>query len=279
MTDLAPLFAHAGANTIDWELPALPGRAMKLHSARPARITKNTPILFVHHGMGRNGDEYRDYWLPLVDEADVMAIAPEFPTAGFPGAEPYNFGNRIVPDGALTPRSEWTYNVDQIVFAGLHAQGLTNRSRYGLFGHSAGSQFVQRMIALGFRGQVAAAVAANAGSYAMADLDIAWPYGLGGCGLDAADLSAVLGFRLTIMAGTLDNDGTAANVPNAPEALAQGPHRHARAHAFTARARAMADSLGAVCAFTVLDVAGVGHSGELMSAAAAPILSAALHAG
>jgi aerobic C4-dicarboxylate transport protein len=35
----------------------------------------------VHHGVGRNGRDYRDYWLDLVDEAGILAISIEFPEA------------------------------------------------------------------------------------------------------------------------------------------------------------------------------------------------------
>jgi hypothetical protein len=42
------------------------------------------PILFVHHGVRRNGEDYRNYWLKLVDTAGILAISVEFPEASFP---------------------------------------------------------------------------------------------------------------------------------------------------------------------------------------------------
>jgi len=278
MTDLSALLARPGANDIAYTLPGLPGRQMMLRSARPVHCTPDTPIVFVHHGMGRNGDDYRDYWLPLVDEADVLVVAPEFPTVSFPGAEWYNYGNRTDASGALNGREQWSYQIDTLLFQALRAQGLTRRASYGLFGHSAGGQFVHRLLGLGLRDHVAAAVTANAGSYALADLAIDFPFGLGGTGLAEADLRAWLGFRLTVMAGTADSDPDGGNLPREPQAMAQGPHRHARAHHFIAAARAKAESLGMRCAWTIIDVDGVAHDGCRMSAAAAPVLSAALHA-
>ena len=41
--------------------------------------------------------------------------------------------------------------------------------------HSAGGQFVHRMISLGFRDRVAVAATANAGTYAMPDPGVAFP--------------------------------------------------------------------------------------------------------
>lgn len=279
MTDLASLFANPGANDLAWELPALPGRALILRTARPVAWTPETPVLFVHHGVLRNGDDYRDFWLPLVDEADLLVIAPEFTTDGFPRSPWYNFGNRDAEDGTPKPRAEWTYGADALIFDMLRAQGLTRRTRYGVWGHSAGGQYVHRAMALGFRDRVQAAVSANAGTYAMPDLDVPFPYGLGGTGMDTAALRALLGFRLTVMAGTEDIVTEDPHFPKEPAAMAQGETRYARAHRYIAQARAQAAALGMRCAWTIVDVPGVNHDGQRMSVAAAAILSAALHQG
>ena len=60
--------------------------------------------------------------------------------------------------------------------------------------------------------------------------------------------------------------------------MAQGPTRYARAHRYIEAARAAAATRSIHCAWTIVDVPGVAHDGERMSIAAAPILSAALHA-
>lgn len=278
MTNLAPLLARPGANDLAWEHPALPGRPIILRSARPAHCTPEIPILFAHHGVLRNGDDYRNYWLPLVDEANLLVIVPEFTTEGFPRSPWYNFGNLHNDAGVPNPPEAWSFNTDATVFDLLRAQGLTARARYGMWGHSAGGQFVHRAISMGLTRRVAAAVTANAGTYSMPDLTVAYPYGLGGLGLAPAALRALLEFRLTVMAGTVDIDTTSEHFPKDPPAMAQGATRHARAHTYIATARAQAAALGTRCAWTIIDVTGVDHDGHRMSIAAAPILAAALHA-
>jgi hypothetical protein len=278
MTDFRALIARPGANDLPYEDPALPGHPLMLRSARPRHCTAETPVLFVHHGVLRNGGDYRDFWLPLVDEAGVLAIVPEFSAAAFPDSPWYNFGNRTDEQGKPKPRGEWTYGVNGRVFSALREQGATRRGGYGMFGHSAGGQFVHRLISLGFRDRVVAAVTANAGTYAMPDLTVPFPFGLGETGMDDAALRALLSFRLTVMAGTLDIDTTSEHFPKDAAAMRQGETRHARAHNYVATARAAAERLGMQCAWTVIDVAGVDHDGNRMSAAAAPILAAALHA-
>lgn len=278
MTDLHRLIAHPGANEITTVDPQFPLRPLILRSARPRQYTPDTPVVFVHHGRGRNGADYRDYWLPLVDEADILVVAPEFPEASFPDSRWYNHGNLLDDADLPNPRDASTFAIDERIFAALQIEGVTRRRCYGLFGHSAGSQYVHRMLALGHRTDVVAAVAANAGTYSMPELDTRFPFGLGAIGLANEDLARFLQFRLTVMAGTHDIDATAEHFPKDPASMRQGGTRFERAHRFVASARAMADRLGIHCNWTIIDVPGVAHEGDKMSAAAAPILAAALHA-
>jgi len=75
MTDLSCLVDAPGAHSLPYVDPAFPERPLVLHAARPQQFAADTPVLFVHHGVGRNGSAYRDYWLKLVDEAGILAIA------------------------------------------------------------------------------------------------------------------------------------------------------------------------------------------------------------
>jgi hypothetical protein len=217
--DLRGLVAHAGANEVLYDDPVLSGRPLVLRSACPRTYSPRTPVLLVLHGDLRNGAEVQDFWLPLVDEAQLLAITLEFSTAAYPGPEWYNLGNRLDAQGREKPRDEWTYGVPGRLFAALWTHGITGRRRYGVFGHSSGGQFVHRMISLGFRDAVAVAAAANAGTYAMPDLQVAFPYGLGGTDLDEGALRRLLAFRLTIFAGTADVDTASPHFPNDAAAM------------------------------------------------------------
>ncbi len=276
--DLHGLVAHAGANDVLYDDPFLAGRPLFLRSACPRTYSPATPVLFVHHGDLRNGADFRDFWMPVVDEAQLLVVAVEFSATGYPGPEWYNLGNRLAANGREKPREEWTYGIPGRIFTTLRAQGITARRRYGVFGHSSGGQFVHRLISLGFRDAVAAAATANAGTYAMPDLEVAFPYGLGETQLDGTALRALLAFRLTVFAGTADVDAASPHFPNEAAAMQQGPTRFARAHAYMAAARDAAKRYGVRCAWTIIEVADVGHDGKQMSAAAAPVLAAALHA-
>src|SRR3546814_4271479 len=79
--------------------------------------------------------------------------------------------------------SDWSSDVcssDLPVFAAVKArEGLTAET-YALYGHSGGAQFVHRYILAGGGPHMGRAVSANAGSYAMPDPAVAWPFGLRG---------------------------------------------------------------------------------------------------
>jgi len=279
MTELTRLVDAPGASSLPYVDPAFPDRPLVLHAARPRQYDAATPVLFAHHGVRRNGRDYRDYWLDLVDEARVLAIAIEFPEASFPEYLWYHFGNLHTKDGTPNPREAWTFGIDVRLFEQLHAQGVTSRQSYGLFGHSAGGQYVHRMLSFGFRDEVAVAVSANAGTYAMPDLATPWPFGLGETDVDTEGLRALLAFPITVMAGTEDVLTTGRFFPKGPRSMRQGATRYERAQNYVQSGHAAAAALHTSCAWKVIDVPGVGHDGKGMSAAAGPVVAAALHDG
>ncbi len=277
MSNLSRLVAAAGGASLPYLDPAFPDRQLILHAARPRSWHPDLPVLFVHHGVGRNGHDYRDYWLPHADAGRMLVLAIEFPEASFPEYLWYNFGNLHAADGTPNPRTQWTFGIDDRLFAALRNQGIVTTRRYGLFGHSAGGQFVHRMLSFGYRDRVAVAVSANAGTYAMPDLTTHWPWGLGGTDITPDDLRALLAFPLTIMAGTADIKTTGRFFPKGPKSLKQGPTRHARAHTYLQTGQRAAADLGVSLGWSVIDVPNVGHDGRRMSDAAAPLIAEALH--
>jgi poly(3-hydroxybutyrate) depolymerase len=279
MTELTRLVNSPGASSLPYVDPMFPNRPLVLHVARPRQYDAATPVLFVHHGVNRNGAEYRDYWLDLVNEARILAISIEFPEASFPEYLWYHFGNLHTKDRTPNPRDAWTFGIDARLFEELRAHGITTRQQYGLFGHSAGGQFVHRMLSFGYRDRVAVAISANAGTYAMPDLSTPWPFGLGETDVEADALRALLAFPITVMAGTEDVLTTGRFFPKGPRSMRQGATRYERAQNYVRSGHTAAAMLQTRCAWTVIDVPGVGHDGKRMCAAALPVISAALRDG
>ncbi|HUB12925.1 MAG TPA: alpha/beta hydrolase [Acetobacteraceae bacterium] len=255
-----------GSASIPYADPLNPERKLVLECHRPARHAPDSPVVIVQHGMNRNGSEYRDAWVPTADRHGLLIVAITFPTGEWPGPGPYNNGLVHADDGGVRPREAWSYAIPGRVFALLRDAGITTRDKVHLWGHSAGSQFVHRLLATQPHGWLEAVGAANAGVYCEPTLDRAYPFGLGGIGLTGDDVARLLAYPLVIFAGDRDTETEADNLPRHEEAQRQGPHRFARAHHYLECGRAAAAALGVPCNWRLVVVPGVGHEGMRMSA-------------
>jgi hypothetical protein len=118
-----------------------------------------------------------------------------------------------------------------------------------MFGHSAGAQFVHRYLALAGP-DVDIAIAANCGWYMLPSVDIAYPDGMGGLGLDQSQVRAFFSKRLILLTGSADTDETAADLPRSEAAVAQGPHRFARGEWYFNHCNLMAERLAVTLTVT-----------------------------
>ncbi len=236
-----------------------------LNCYRPAGVAANAPIILVQHGVLRNGDDYRDFWMPAADRYGLQIIAPTFGNEHWPGVESYNNGSVWADDGSLTPRDYWAYQTIPVLTQQLREAGILQLQALYLFGHSAGGQFVHRMVStLGAHG-LAGVVAGNPGWYTLPNDVVTFPEGLAGIGLSEDALTRLLSTPLVILAGDRDTDMSDPNLPAEPAALRQGPHRFARARHYFAAGQSAAARLGIPLAWQLHEVAGIGHDGEAMS--------------
>ena len=264
--ELAGALPIGASASIPYTDPFNPDRKLVLECHRPATHKPDKPVVIVQHGMNRNGDEYRDAWVPTADRHGLLIVAITFPSGEWPGPGPYNNGLVHADDGSVRPREAWSYAIPGRVFALLGAAGITTRDKTYLWGHSAGSQFVHRLLATQPHDMFEAVGAANAGVYCEPSLDAAYPFGLGGIGLTQDHVTRLLTYPLVIFAGNRDIETDADNLPKHDAALRQGPHRFARAHYYLDRGRTAAAALGVPCNWRLVVVPEVGHEGMLMSA-------------
>jgi poly(3-hydroxybutyrate) depolymerase len=251
----------------------LDGKPVRLYYYVPPTATPESPVVIVCHGLSRNADDYRDRWMNRAFRYKLIIAAPEFSADVFPGSRGYNLGN-VFRDGErprrheLNEEGEWTFSAIEPIFDEIKRRTGNNTERYYIFGHSAGGQFVHRLLLFKPVGRYAALVAANSGWYTVPDETVTFPYGLRSTPVAENDF-AFFAQPLIVMVGTQDNDPNARNLRHAEGAERQGPHRYARAHYFYRQSRAKAESLGTEFAWEIVDVSGVGHSGSLMSKYAA----------
>ncbi len=252
----------------DWGGPAL-----RIWTHAPENVGPATPIVIVMHGRGRDADRYRDEWRDLAEQHGFILAVPEFDAERFPGANAYNHGYFRDKQGALRPRPQWSFSAIEPLFDDLKRRSGSQVEGYGLYGHSAGAQFVHRFVLLTPEARYRVAISANAGSYAFPDLTQAYPFGLEGAPADEAGLEAALQKPLVLLLGTADTDPAHPSLPHGRNADAQGPHRLARGQAFYAAGQAEAERSGVRFGWRVTYAPGIAHDNGGMAGFAAPILA------
>jgi hypothetical protein len=192
--------------------------------------------------------------LNLVDEAGILAISIEFREVSFPEHLWYHFGNLRYKDGTPNRREEWTSGIDERLFDQLRARRVTTRQHYGLFGHSrAGSLYTEWS-------HSDSAITSPSPSVPMQarmrcrNLTTPWPFGLGGTDVDTDALRGLLGFCITVMAGTADVSTIGRFFPKGSRSMRQSATRYARAHNYVRSGHAATAVLQTSCPWTVIDV-------------------------
>jgi poly(3-hydroxybutyrate) depolymerase len=248
------------------------GKPVPVYVYEPAKLRRDAPVLFVLHGMYRNAEDYLEAWIPEADRHRVLLVAPEFSGSRYRSSRVYQAGNVLDARGRPNERRRWVFAEIERIFDRVRETTGNRSRRYLLYGHSAGAQFVHRMAMLMPEARFAKAVAANAGSYTMADFELGYPFGLRGVPVDPKQLRAALGRPLVVLLGERDDDPKDPHLPDTAAARRQGAHRLARGRAFFRRAERVARELGADFAWRLETVPGVGHDHRRMARAASQIL-------
>jgi len=177
------------------------------------------------------------------------------------------------PDYAARPRDKWTYAAVERIFDQVCARSGSTRTGYLLYGHSAGAQFVQRMVMLLPECRAERAAAANAGKYLWPSTLTQYPYGLGGLkDFGDRELARALARPLLVMAGEEDVAEDAEKDPDLPvsdDARHQGRNRLERARFFHRAAERAATGMGRPFAWELCTVKDVAHSNTGMAGQAA----------
>ena len=240
---------------------------------KPVEMNNDTRVIFIMPGLKRNGKEALDIWAGLVGNSNFLLLVPEFSMAYFPKVEDYILGNMVSAAGETNDASRWTFSIIEKIFDQVVDQNNLSRSNYIIFGHSAGAQFVHRMLIFMPNARVETALAANAGFYTMPRFDVDFPYGLKKSVATPQGLSMAFSKKLILLLGTADNDPKHKYLKNTPETVAQGLHRFERGHNFFDLAKSKAAESGADLQWQLKTVAGVGHDKFKMSEFASKIIA------
>ena len=242
-------------------------RPMRVYTYR-SRKCKDVacPIQFVLHGVKRDASRYRDHWELLAERHGLVVVAPEFSQRHWPRAAGYNLGDVA----GEADREKWAFSAIERLFDEVRE----GQADYRIFGHSAGAQFIQRMMLFRPDHRAAVAVAANPGWYTMPE----WredrkvepfPYSLVKARAGEKELRRALERRFVLMVGEKDDDPDDENLNKTEGARKQGENRVERGENFFKAATAAANELGVKFAWELVEVPDTAHDGEAMSRAAA----------
>lgn len=252
-----------------WDGPDFP-----VWSFRPDSAGANAPVLFVHHGVRRDADRYIAEWLDLAQANGIVLVVPEFTNAAFPGVASYSHGHLVDESGRPRSPRLWSFAAIEPIFDEIARRERLSTSRYLMYGHSGGAQFVHRFILAGGGPRLSRAVSANAGSYAFPDERTSWPFGVGATPDGLWNPRIAFAQQLIVLLGTADTDPAHPSLPDQPEAVRQGPHRMARGLAFYDSAKRAAREAGVKLSWRCALVPDVGHDNAGMSPGALRLLRA-----
>jgi hypothetical protein len=232
-------------------------------------------VVFAMHGSGRNAGGALNRWRTYADEHGALIIAPEFNKEHYPEGRDYNRGNVRDNNGNMRSRADWTFTTIEEIFDVVREEIPEAPQRYSIQGHSAGGQFVHRMVLLGSDYRIDTAVAANPGWYLLPDEDYNYPCGIRNLQGQYVDLAAAYKMKLVITLGTEDNDPNAPLLNHGDCAEMQGSNRYDRGRFFHTFAKNDALNRGLPFTWKLVEVPGVGHNANgMVEAGADEILGA-----
>ncbi len=225
------------------------------------------PVLFAFTGAEREGNTQLDAWQNFAQTYQFVVINPQFPKNSWSENE-YQFGGVTDKKDSETLLGQelWTYNIVESLFDYWLKEVDGTQKGYRMFGHSAGAQFVSRMVMAMPQARIIKAVAANPSTWpwpaALEDGNnsYGWPYSIKNLPVGSDDnlLKEAFAKKLYVQLGTDDTGVESLDVSDA--ANVQGKRRFDRGQNFYAKCQSVAQEKGLECAYQIAEVEGVGHS-------------------
>ncbi len=244
--------------TLGQEVADLGGEPITVYTYRPPDCAP-TAVLLVFHGLERNAQGYRDDAVPLAQRYCMLVVAPLFDAARFPSWR-YQRGG-IVHDGAVQPPDRWTVAFVPRLLTWARAREHRPDLPYAMIGHSAGGQFLSRVMAFGGEGAMRAVIA-NPSTWVRPSVSVEAPYGFGGVPDGEAALRRYLAAPIAVLLGR--NDTGSRNLASSDEAEDQGATRFARGQTIYAEAEQAAREHGWPFGWRLAVVPGTGHNARAM---------------
>jgi hypothetical protein len=249
-----------------------PDKPISVWYYRPSGFSSGSPLVFVMHGAKRDARRYRDEWAVYAEHAGFLLIVPEFSHKYYPGIREYNEGNLFDKKEKPIPEKDCAFTVIEHLFDFVKEATGSQSPSYDIYGHSAGGQFVQRMILFKTDSRIQIAIAANPGVYAMASFSEKYPYGIRNSGLTPENLRSAFKREFILLLGEKDMMEEDGMLSRSSEVLAQGNNRFERGNNFYDSAKNEASRLGMAFNWKMTTVPGAAHNDAQLAETAARLL-------
>ncbi len=236
----------------------LKDKPIRLHFYISDSDMTDLPVVFIFPGTGRNANDYLNGWLQSQKSAKAIVVALEFPTDYY-STDEYIAGNMFNGNQPVD-ESHWSFSVIEPLWEYIKSETENKTTKYHIFGHSAGAQFVHRFVTFKQNTHLGTAIAANAGWYTVPDVAISYPYGLKDSGFaDTQTLSHLFGSHLIVALGDQDTDPNDSSLRHTEEADTQGLTRYARGNHYYDRSQQIGSDGGYTFNWEQVIVKGVAH--------------------
>jgi len=220
--------------SLDYKFSNWSGKPISVYVTKPKKIDSSTRLVVVMHGRKRNAEEYRNQWIEVSKELNLLVVVPEFSNKNFPEVWGFNYGN--VKTKTLKPVQKNLHAfsaIEPIVLEAIKKFNLKS-NHWGIYGHGAGAHFVHRYVLHRPEAKYTLAIAANPGWY-LSMTDQKWPFGLSESGITTPQLKKAMNKYFLLMLGRSDTSSkpnTAYVKKNWDIIFQQGEHRLARGRNF-----------------------------------------------
>ena len=231
---------------------------------------RSMKVQFVMHGVNRNADSYCEAWQAKAEQYGLIILAPMFDKNKFPSAM-YQQGN-VCSNGILNYEEEMTYSIIDAIFKAFVQKYNIADQTYNIYGHSAGAQFIHRLVLFYNTPYLDKAVAANAGTYTFISNKQDFPYGYRNIGLSSISKKV---FQKKLIVFLAEGDTIRdSNLNVSKDADRQGTNRFERGNNFFQSAEDYTTRKNIPFLWQLRTKSGVAHSNRQMAPAAADILYA-----
>jgi len=242
-------------------------RPIRVYTYRGKKCDSTCPILFLMSGEKRNAYDYLGFWDYVADRNNLILVAPEFLKDRWPKSAGYQLGDV----GEQKDREKWSYAAVEHIFDEIR----DGQKDYMIFGHSAGAQFVQRMMFLVPNNRASTIVLGNAGWYLMPEWRkdkgaVSYPHSLvdSPVPVGEAELRQALAKRVIVLVGENDTEPDSDNWNANASGKKLGDSRIDRGENFFKAATAAAQDLGVKLGWQLVEMPPTAQDGQAVSRAA-----------